>query len=137
MCPSNPTEHVTPSFLRPVPRSDSNVTYERLTEPFIIDAKPGVVELSDSFAPWEVPALHRHDVQKEDWEQLLHDVQNCAKLCGGQRIVSAALPVTRFLGPPGHIASFFAAQGIKKQKTSDVAALLDVWNEKFFHPRRE
>lgn len=137
ICPTNPAEHVAPSFLRPVPKPSDSVSYEPLPRPFVIDAKPGAVELSKSFAPWDIPALHKHDVQKEDWQQLLGDVQACAKLSSGQRIVSGALPVTRHLGPPGHIASFLVEQGMKKQKTTDVAAILDLWNQRFFHPRRE
>lgn len=113
------------------------MTYERLPKPFVIEAKPGVVELSDSFAPWDTPALYKHDVRKEDWEQLLRDVQVCARLSSGQRIVTGVLPATWCLGPPGHLARFFVEQGMKKQKTTDVAALLDVWNERFFHPRRK
>lgn len=136
ICPTNPAEHVAPSFLRPVPKPSDSVSYEPLPRPFVIDAKPGAVELSKSFAPWDIPALHKHDVQKEDWQQLLGDVQACAKLSSGQRIVSGALPVTRHLGPPGHIASFLVEQGMKKQKTTDVAAILDLWNQRFFHPRR-
>ncbi|KAG8744171.1 hypothetical protein FRC10_010637 [Ceratobasidium sp. 414] len=138
ICPRNPAEHISPCFLRPVPSvSESATTYERLPRPFVINPKPGVYTLEDSFATVGTPALYKHDVSESDWEELLGDVRVCARLSSGQRVVSGVLPVTRHLGPPGHFASHIAEQGLKYQKTAEVVALLDVWNEKFFKSRRE
>ncbi|KAG9104298.1 hypothetical protein FRC06_003806 [Ceratobasidium sp. 370] len=138
ICPRNPAEHISPCFLRPAPSvSEPATTYERLPRPFVINSKPGAYTLEDSFATVGTPALNRHDVSESDWEELLGDVRACARLSSGQRVVSGVLPVTRHLGPPGHLASYLAEQGLKHQKTAEVVALLDVWNEKFFKSRRE
>ncbi|KAG9127431.1 hypothetical protein FRC07_013876 [Ceratobasidium sp. 392] len=136
ICPRTPAEHTSPCFLRPVPSMSEPTSYQRLPRPFVIDPKPGACTLEDSFATMGTPALYRHDVSESDWDELLGDVRACAQLSSGQRVVSGVLPVTRHLGPPGHLASYLAEQGMKRQKTADVVALLDVWNEKFFKPRR-
>ncbi|KAG9080744.1 hypothetical protein FS749_007918 [Ceratobasidium sp. UAMH 11750] len=137
ICPRNPTEHISPSFLRPVPSvSESTTTYERLPRPFVIDSKTGACTLEDSFATVGTPALYKHDVSESDWEELLGDVQVCSRLSPGQRVVLDFLPVARHLGPPGYLASYMAEQGMNYQKMGAVVALLDLWNEKFFKPRR-
>jgi hypothetical protein len=128
ICPLNPAEHLSPCFLRPIPTaSDSSTTYERLPRPFVINSKPGTSTLAESFATVGTPALYKHDIQEGDWEELLQDVRTCARLSNGQRVVSSVLPVTKHLGPPGYLASLVVEQGMKKQKTSDVAAALNVW----------
>ncbi|QRV74062.1 hypothetical protein RhiJN_02076 [Ceratobasidium sp. AG-Ba] len=137
ICPRIPDEHTSPCFLRPAPpASESGASYQHLPRPFVIDPKPGSYTLEDSFATVGTPALYEHDVQESDWEELLGDVRAAARLSPGQRAVSNVLPVTKHLGPPGFFASALAEQGMKRQKTAHVAALLDVWNERFFKPRR-
>ncbi|KAG8752973.1 hypothetical protein FRC12_011720 [Ceratobasidium sp. 428] len=127
ICPLNPEEHTSPCFLRLVPSvSESTTSYQRLPRPFVIDSKSGASTLEDSFATVGTPALYRHDVLESDWEELLGDVRTCARLSSGQRAISGVLPVTRHLGPPGYFASYLAEQGMKRQKTGDVVALLDL-----------
>ena len=135
--PLNSPELLSPSFQRSLPEvSDSTTTCERLPAPFVIQAKTSKHQLPDLFATVGIPALHRHDVREEDWERLLQEMASCAQYSSGQRVVAGVLPITRWLGPPGSLASLAIKQGMRKQKISKMLELLDAWNGQFFGPRK-
>lgn len=130
-------EHTPPCFSRPVPlASGSDTTYHPLSSPLVINSKPGSSTLEDAFTTVGAPAMPKHDVQESDWEEFLGDVRTAARFSPGQRKVSDALPVAKCIGFTGFLASSLAEHTIRKHKTADVGALLDIWNEKFFKPRR-
>ncbi|CAE6525954.1 unnamed protein product [Rhizoctonia solani] len=125
----------TSSSMRPVPET-SELTYEKLSRPFVIQAKTSKHNLPDLFSSVGTPALPKHDVREADWDSLLQDLVVCSRYSAGQRFVASVLPATKCLGPPGCFANFAIEQGMRKSKLTKSLALLDTWNESFFRPRK-
>lgn len=135
--PRDPLDPPPPCFSRVIAPPSEDTTYEQLPHPLVIDAKPGKKFLDEAFATTGTPALYRHDVLAEDWVRLLEDIQIVARLTGGQRVVAGALPVTMHIGFSGFLVSRAIEKGMKKKNAGNVVKLLDIWNERFFKPRRE
>jgi hypothetical protein len=102
-----------------------------------VHAKPGKKFLNDAFEIVGTNLLENHDVCDRDWDRLLQDIQTVARLTKGQRIAARVLPVTMYMGCTGFFVSRAIERGMKRKKAASVNALLDVWNERFFRPRRE
>ncbi|CAE6529880.1 unnamed protein product [Rhizoctonia solani] len=134
---SEPWEAVhTSSSMRTAPETSNSLTYEKLSRPFVIQAKTSKLNLPDLFSSVGTPALPMHDVQESDWDNLLQELVVCSRYSTGQRFVASVLPVTKCLGPPGCFANFAIEQGMRKSKLTKSLALLDTWNERFFRPRK-
>lgn len=112
-------------------------TYEPLAQPFVIHGKPGKKYLDDAFPTTGLPAFYKHDILAEDWVRFLEDIQLVSRLGGGQRVAASVLPVTKHIGFIGSMASRVIHNEVKKSNKGKVTALLDIWNERFFRPRRE
>ncbi|CAE6441244.1 unnamed protein product [Rhizoctonia solani] len=126
----------TSSSTLPAPETSNSLTYEKLSHPFVIQAKTSEHNLPDLFYNVGTPALPMHDVQESDWDNLLQELVVCSRYSTGQRFVASVLPVTKCLGPPGCFANFAIEQGMRKSKLNKSLALLDTWNETFFRPRK-
>ncbi|CCO35580.1 hypothetical protein BN14_09698 [Rhizoctonia solani AG-1 IB] len=114
-----------------------NTPYEALSQPFAVHAEPGKKFLDDAFEIVGTNLLENHGVWDRDWDQLLQDIHTVARLTKGQRIAARVLPVTMYMGCTGFFVSRAIERGMKRKKAASVNALLDVWNERFFRPRRE
>ncbi|KAH7335329.1 hypothetical protein B0J17DRAFT_719866 [Rhizoctonia solani] len=128
-------ETIHPS-MRPVPETSDLLTFEKLSRPFVIQAKTSKHNLPDLFSSVGTPSFSRHDVHESDWDHLLQELVLCSQYSTGQRFVVSVLPVTKCLGPPGYFANFAIEQGMRKSKLTKSLALLEAWNERFFKPRK-
>ncbi|CAE6441276.1 unnamed protein product [Rhizoctonia solani] len=135
--PRNPLDPPPICFSRVVPAPSSETTYQALPQPFAIHAKPGTKFLNDAFVTTGTPALHKHDVWAEDWVRLLEDIHIVARLTAGQKITAGILPVTMHVGFAGFFISRAIERGMRSKNVDHVMQLLQVWNERFFKPRRE
>ncbi|CAE6454858.1 unnamed protein product [Rhizoctonia solani] len=89
--PRDPLEPMPSCFSR---NPSSDISYEALSQPFIIHAKPGRKFLDDAFNTVGTNALEKYDVFDYDWVRLLEDVHAVAHLTKGQRVTAKVLPVT-------------------------------------------
>ncbi|KAG8692045.1 hypothetical protein FRC11_007011 [Ceratobasidium sp. 423] len=134
--PRDPLDPPPMCFSRVVPAPSPETTYQPLPQPLIIHAKPGKKFLDDAFVTTGTPALHRHDVLADDWVRLLEDIHIVARLSAGQKITAGILPITMHVGFTGFFISRAIERGMKRKNVGGVMQLLQIWNERFFKPRR-
>jgi hypothetical protein len=124
-------------FSRVIPAPSQETTYQNLPQPLVIHSKPGKKFLDDAFVTTGTPALHKHDVLAEDWVRLLEDIGIVARLTTGQKITAGVLPMTMSVGFSGFFISRAIEKGMKRRNAESVVQLLQIWNERFFGPRRK
>ncbi|CUA78184.1 hypothetical protein RSOLAG22IIIB_02802 [Rhizoctonia solani] len=134
--PRDPLDPIPICFSRVIPAPSPEITYQTLPQPLVIHARPGKTALDDAFVTTGTPALHKHDIWAEDWVRLLEDIHIVARLTTGQKITASILPITMHVGFAGHFISRAIKQGMKNKKVGGVTQLLQIWNERFFKPRR-
>ncbi|CAE6417358.1 unnamed protein product [Rhizoctonia solani] len=134
--PRDPLDPPPTCFNRVVPAHSPETAYPTLLQPFIIHSKPGKKFLGGAFAKTGTPALHRHDVLAEDWVRLLEDIHIAASLTTDQIITSNVIPMAMSVGLFGLLITDEIEEDMKKKNVGNVVQLLQIWNERFFRPRR-
>ncbi|CAE6482203.1 unnamed protein product [Rhizoctonia solani] len=135
--PRDPLDPPPMCFSRVVLAPSPETTYQPLPQPLVIHAKPGKKFLDDAFVTTGTPPLHKHDILAEDWVRLLEDIHIVARLSAGQRITAGILPMTMHVGFTGLFISRAIERGMRRKNVEGVMQLLQIWNERFFKPRRE
>ncbi|CAE7225365.1 unnamed protein product, partial [Rhizoctonia solani] len=135
--PRDPLDPPPICFSRVIPAPSPEITYQTLPQPLVIHAKPGKTFLDGAFVTTGTPGLHKHDVLAEDWVRLLEDIQIVARLTAGQKITAGILPMTMHVGFAGLFISRAIERGMRNKNVGNVTQLLQIWNERFFKPRRE
>ncbi|KAF8704290.1 hypothetical protein RHS03_06102, partial [Rhizoctonia solani] len=114
----------------------TEAAHQALSYPFIVHAKPGKKLLDDAFDTFSSNILEKYNVFDHDWARLIEDIRIAAQLTKGEKATAKVLPVTKYIGCTGYFVSRAIEKKMKRKNAASVNALLEVWNEQFFRPRR-
>ncbi|KAF8750463.1 hypothetical protein RHS01_09281 [Rhizoctonia solani] len=129
----DPLDPMPSCFSRNVP---TDAAHQALSYPFIVHAKPGKKLLDDAFDTFSSNILEKYNVFDHDWARLIEDIRIAAQLTKGEKVTAKVLPVTKYIGCTGYFVSRAIEKKMKRKNAASVNALLEVWNEQFFRPRR-
>jgi len=77
-----------------------------------------------------------HDVTEEDWLMFLRDLLSVGELTASEDMCTGPVLCCCCLGLLGLGFALYFRKKFKKEKTIFVCAMIDIWNEKFFYPRK-
>ncbi|EIN07893.1 hypothetical protein PUNSTDRAFT_17956, partial [Punctularia strigosozonata HHB-11173 SS5] len=97
---------------------------------------PLIAPALSNAAPGQPHPFATHDIQEADWTRFLEDIAIAALLKTSQRVVAGLVPLALHVGLAGIFVSLAMERYMKKRKGGVVGELIDIWNSRFFNPRR-